>query len=208
MWVWFLSQEDPLEEGIATHSITLAWKISWTKKPSQLQSTGSQRVEQDGSNLAWMHACIHDLVCRSIFHFKIWFCALAINILLNKMFWCKKGPLRDCIIWMTILFNFKLATKFNSRKQPGEEYKFMNDLCSQNYSAWAFLCFHDFFFPFLWLQRLWIAPLLCQDFYTLSEIFLLCGDGCVVLINCCSKAWSLKWMIVQGSRLPEKGMRS
>ena len=46
---------------------------------------------------------------------------------------------------MTILLNFKLATKFNSRKQPGEEYKFMNDLCSQNYSAWAFLCLHDLF---------------------------------------------------------------
>ena len=197
MWVWFLSQEDPLEEGIATHSITLAWKISWTKKPSQLQSTGSQRVEQDGSNLAWMHACIHDLVCRSIFHFKIWFCALAINILLNKMFWCKKGPLRDCIIWMTILFNFKLATKFNSRKQPGEEYKFMNDLCSQNYSAWAFLCFHDFFFSFSLVTKIVDSSFTMPGFlYTIRNFpalwgWVCCFDkllfkGVVTKVNDCS----------------------
>ena len=133
----------------------------------------------------------------SIFHFKILFCAVAINILLNKMFWCKKRPLRNCVIWMTIHLNFKLATKFNSRKQPGEEYEFMNDLCSQNYSVWAFLCLHDFFFLFLWLQRLWIAPLLCQDFYTLSENvpvlwgWVCCFDkllfkGVVTTVNDCS----------------------
>ena len=27
MWVRSLSQEDPLEEGMATHSSTLAWRI-------------------------------------------------------------------------------------------------------------------------------------------------------------------------------------
>ena len=34
-------------EGMATHSGTLAWKISWTEKPCRLQSRGSQRVRQD-----------------------------------------------------------------------------------------------------------------------------------------------------------------
>ena len=29
-WVQFLRQDDPLETGIATHSIILAWKIPWT----------------------------------------------------------------------------------------------------------------------------------------------------------------------------------
>ena len=29
-WVQFLSWEDPLEEGTATHSCILAWKITWT----------------------------------------------------------------------------------------------------------------------------------------------------------------------------------
>ena len=36
--------EDPLEEGIATHSSTLAWRIQWTEEPGELQSIGLQRV--------------------------------------------------------------------------------------------------------------------------------------------------------------------
>ena len=40
--VWSLCQEDPLEEGMATHSSILAWRISWTEGPGGLQSTESQ----------------------------------------------------------------------------------------------------------------------------------------------------------------------
>ena len=36
------SQEDPLEEGMATHSSILAWRIPWTEKPGRIQSIGSQ----------------------------------------------------------------------------------------------------------------------------------------------------------------------
>ena len=43
-WVQSLSQEDPLEKGMATHSSFLVWKIPWTEKPGRLQSMGSQRV--------------------------------------------------------------------------------------------------------------------------------------------------------------------
>ena len=43
-WVQFLGQEDPLEEGIITHSSILAWKIPWTEEPGGLQSIGSQRI--------------------------------------------------------------------------------------------------------------------------------------------------------------------
>ena len=32
---------------MATHSNTLAWKISWTEEPGELQSMGSQRVGHD-----------------------------------------------------------------------------------------------------------------------------------------------------------------
>ena len=42
-----LGQEDPLEEGMATHSSILAWRIPWTEEPGSLQSTGSQRVGHD-----------------------------------------------------------------------------------------------------------------------------------------------------------------
>ena len=38
---------DPLEEGMATHSSILAWKIPWTEEPGGLQSLGSQKVGFD-----------------------------------------------------------------------------------------------------------------------------------------------------------------
>ena len=42
-----LSQEDPLEKGMATHSSILAWRIPWMEGPGGLQSIGSQRVGHD-----------------------------------------------------------------------------------------------------------------------------------------------------------------
>ena len=42
--VCFLGQEDPLEEGMGTHSSTLAKKIPWTEEPDGLQSVGLQRL--------------------------------------------------------------------------------------------------------------------------------------------------------------------
>ena len=36
--------EDPLEKEAATHSIIVAWGISWTEEPGGLQSMGSQRI--------------------------------------------------------------------------------------------------------------------------------------------------------------------
>ena len=42
-----LGWEDPLEEGMATHSNILAWRISWIQEPGKLQSMGSQRVGHD-----------------------------------------------------------------------------------------------------------------------------------------------------------------
>ena len=41
-WVPSLGQEDPLEEGMATHSSILAWRIPRTVEPGGLQSIGSQ----------------------------------------------------------------------------------------------------------------------------------------------------------------------
>jgi len=42
-----LGQKDPLEEGMATLSSILAWKIPWIEEPGGLHSMGSQRVRQD-----------------------------------------------------------------------------------------------------------------------------------------------------------------
>ena len=46
-WVRSLGWEDPLEEGMATHSSILAWRIPWTEEPGGLLSMGSQRVGHD-----------------------------------------------------------------------------------------------------------------------------------------------------------------
>ena len=42
MWVQSLSQEDPLEKGMAAQSSNLAWRIPWTEKPGRPQFRGSQ----------------------------------------------------------------------------------------------------------------------------------------------------------------------
>ena len=47
MWVQSLGQEDALEEGMATHSSILAWRIPWTEELGGLQSTVSQGVGHD-----------------------------------------------------------------------------------------------------------------------------------------------------------------
>ena len=39
-----LGWEDPLEEGMATHTNILAWRIPWAEEPGRLQSRGPQRV--------------------------------------------------------------------------------------------------------------------------------------------------------------------
>ena len=59
-----LGREDPLEEGMATHSSILAWRISWTEEPGGLQSRVSQRVRHNSSDLArtHMHVTKHQLL--------------------------------------------------------------------------------------------------------------------------------------------------
>ena len=45
MWIQSLGREDPLQEGMATHSIILAWRISWTEEIGGLQSKESDTTE-------------------------------------------------------------------------------------------------------------------------------------------------------------------
>ena len=50
MWVQSLGQEGSLEEGMAIHSIILAWRIPWTEQPVGLQSIGSQSNSASAAN--------------------------------------------------------------------------------------------------------------------------------------------------------------
>ena len=42
-----LGREDPLENGMATHSSILVWRIPWIEEPGGPQSTGSQTAGYD-----------------------------------------------------------------------------------------------------------------------------------------------------------------
>ena len=61
-WVGSLGQQDPLEEGMATHSSILAWRIPWTEEPDGLQFMGSQRARK---NLTTFTHIEEDLVISS-----------------------------------------------------------------------------------------------------------------------------------------------
>ena len=72
-WVRSLVREIPLENGMATHSSILSWRIPWTEEPGRLQSKGSRTV-------------VHDWV-TNIFTFKcIIFIVHCISIII--IFWC------------------------------------------------------------------------------------------------------------------------
>ena len=54
-----LGWEDPLKEGMATHSRVLAWKTLWPEEPGGLQYTQSQRVRHDLANGSSTHSSPH-----------------------------------------------------------------------------------------------------------------------------------------------------
>ena len=56
-----LGREDPLEEGMETHSSILAWRIPWTEEPGRLQSMGLQ--ESDTTEATYNECtCVTDCV--------------------------------------------------------------------------------------------------------------------------------------------------
>ena len=61
-----LGQEDPLEEEVSTHSNILAWKITWTEKPSGLQTIGPQRVGGDWACMPYAYISMHEYYVTSV----------------------------------------------------------------------------------------------------------------------------------------------
>jgi len=54
MQVWFLGQEDPLEEEMATPANVLAWEIPWTEESSGLQSWGWKYLDMtEHAHILW-----------------------------------------------------------------------------------------------------------------------------------------------------------
>ena len=60
MQVQSLGREDPLEEGMATHSSVLAWSVPWTEEPGGLQTMRSQKSQARLSVHTCMGTCLID----------------------------------------------------------------------------------------------------------------------------------------------------
>ena len=54
-WVQFLSRQDPLEEGMATHSSILAWRIPWTEELGVVELDMTEQLTQP----QWEHVVQH-----------------------------------------------------------------------------------------------------------------------------------------------------
>ena len=75
--------EDPLDNGMATHSSILAWRIPWTEKPGRLQSMGLKKVRHDWGNLAHKSLCFFFslfLPTCSYVLFSMFICFLSLRI--------------------------------------------------------------------------------------------------------------------------------
>ena len=79
-WVRSLSQEDPLEKGMVTHSSVLAWRVSWTEEPGELQSIGSQRIRHDWTHIYLINTYVFSSFLSLIIYISI---ALVANFEIN-----------------------------------------------------------------------------------------------------------------------------
>ena len=71
---WSLGREDPLEEGMATHSRILDWRGPWTEEPGVVQSMGSQIVGRDWSDSActYLYILFGQAFCFKCAFFSCW----------------------------------------------------------------------------------------------------------------------------------------
>ena len=65
-WVWSLDWEDPLQEGMASHSSILVWRTPWTEEPGGLQFMGSQESDTiERLSTAQHYICCYCSVVKS-----------------------------------------------------------------------------------------------------------------------------------------------
>ena len=129
-----LVREDPLQEGMTTHSSILAWRITWTEEPGGLQSIGSHSVGHDWSNLPRAYTgkfcfCLHlanSLSLPTGSHFPVCVCAcvrVCVFLQCQTFYITTFFPLRKYSILNFSLLSSSSFTDTNSRLLPRCEDK-------------------------------------------------------------------------------------
>ena len=80
-WVQSLGQEDPLEEGMATHFSTVAWRLPLTEEPG---GAAIHRVAKSGTRLKSMST---NTQYSSVYMYHLDFIFLSMDILVDSMSW-------------------------------------------------------------------------------------------------------------------------
>ena len=62
-----LGREDPLEEGTATHSSILAWRVSWTKEPGGYSLWSRKELDTAEHMYTHTHTHTHTYTYRSLY---------------------------------------------------------------------------------------------------------------------------------------------
>ena len=102
-WVQSLGQEDPLEEGMRTHSSILAWRITMDRETGWLHFIGSQRVRQDWSDWALTHTLniltFSPKQSKTFSTFSSGFCFFraVLQLTVIKLFHCNKRDLDNAL---------------------------------------------------------------------------------------------------------------
>jgi len=112
-WVWFLGWEDPLEEGLATHSRILAWIIPWTEEPGGLPSIVTKNQTQLNNWAQHAIWCVAFLTHQSIVDF--FSCPFEINVFM---------AVEHCLSWLySYLLSHSSLDQHSSRLLPNAPYK-------------------------------------------------------------------------------------
>jgi len=103
-----LGWEDPLEEGMATHSSILAWSTPWKEESGGLQSIGLRRVGHDWSSLARMHAHLSKCISKT----QWWDSSHCSQFLLTRDKWTSLASVKcSCLVlswglcWIKLLWS-------------------------------------------------------------------------------------------------------
>ena len=106
-----------LEEGMATHSSILTWRIPWTEDPGRLQSMGSQRVRNNWATNTFILAALVNMKSKSHMSVSHWgYCKDLKKISLKEAV-CKLSKLcpQTIRLWGFFFFFFFFSKLFSER---------------------------------------------------------------------------------------------